>query len=109
MIRGGFVSRVAVATGNYVGDGANNRAIPHGLGTVPKIVCIVNNNTANYGMITLMRGAASTIASCVHNSADDRYAPTDADVTNFYIGHLNIVNGEGGNVNTQTYYWVAFG
>lgn len=92
------------ASGNYVGDGTTNRAIPHGLGVKPKSITLIGAITATPtdqytyliqidGYITYIHGLLGTAVTTM----------TD---TYFYVG--DAANDIGNHVQF-TYYWTAYG
>jgi len=86
-----------IGSGNYTGDGTQNRAIPHGLGASPKFVYIIDN-TNNLMFFNL----SST--EMLRPDANE-YTVTAWDSTNFYVGQAA---GAQGNTNAVVYRWVAF-
>jgi hypothetical protein len=85
--------------GTYTGNGSTNRAIPHGLGRIPKLVVANMTNAAE-------TGSAALIATCAPTMwTQGGYATpeivTAADATNFYVSALI------GNANTYHYKWSA--
>ncbi|MCK5615621.1 hypothetical protein KAR91_77870 [Candidatus Pacearchaeota archaeon] len=89
-----------IATGTYTGNGNQNRAIPHGLGVVPKFVLIHNANVENavYGIIT----KAVTKA---FGASGTQAANTIIDSTNFYL--IDVANCRMNFGSTGTYTWTA--
>lgn len=86
---------------SYTGDGNQNRAIPHGLGVVPKFVYVSSDSTARVmwqiksGSLHWQRPGAE---------ASGVTAITAWDSTNFYVGDASFyANGNGVGYN-----WVAF-
>lgn len=84
--------------GTYAGDDAQNRAIPHGLSSAPKLVMI---GVATTGVF-ILNGTSITSA------AGNEVKVTAPDATNFYVGDA------GGSVNGandvgKNYTWVALG
>lgn len=88
---------LVAVSGSYVGNGAANAMVPHGLGTTPKIIFIHGNIGGRTGFLL---GTTQM--------AFDRANPkvvTAVDATNFYVspdGALADFNQSG-----QTYNWVA--
>jgi len=84
--------------GQYTGDDAADRAIPHGLGSIPATVLIwamaQGYTHALYAGVALI-GRTTTIGEAV----------TAPDATNFYVGGGA---GHEGNKNTVIYNWIAF-
>lgn len=108
MIRGGTIihgttkhdTTVAeVSSGSYTGDGTQNRAIPHGLSKVPKLVRLHNSSNATFYEVN-----SSTNIQEVNQTQVSNSAVTAMDTTNFYVGTaVNFL----GNVNLQVHTWVA--
>lgn len=96
-----------IASGTYTGNGVANRAIPHGLGTTPKIVFIrcTYDYDSGYGRLS---GVIFLIGAAGYQQSDasDVIAVTVMNSTNFYIK-----DNTGGELNWtgKTYYWVAIG
>lgn len=79
--------------GSFTGDGSNNRAIPHGLGMVPRIVFIIPGDVNGYfGFI---------VSGNQTDYANTRTAVTAADATNFYVSGVKM------NTNLASQNWVA--
>lgn len=95
-------SGLAIATGSYTGDDSNNRGIPHGLGTTPSLIVILNDTGAGSPRDALLTGG-------VFVRDDDTLAidtPTAPDSTNFYTG-TNATLAL--NTSGRTYKWWAIG
>lgn len=89
-----------ITSGNYAGNDAQNRGIPHSIGRVPKAVFIQSQSANAFGShIQLNR-------MVVPGGADT--AVTASDETNFYVGD-NPATVSGMNQVGNTYYWVAVG
>lgn len=90
-------------SGSYTGNDTENRAIPHGLGAVPKLV-IIRKNT---GATVAIRHGTSGFLTFQEAAVSNNKQVTLSDVTNFYVGdaanYSNSVNATG-----STYEWVAF-
>ena len=97
--------RPNVTTGTYVGNGVQNRAIPHGLGRRPNLVIIVRVNTA--GNIYLFHSSNTQMYTINATSFSMRNV-TDMDDTNFYVGD-NVDWDASANLDTLNYGWVAIG
>lgn len=82
-------------TGSYVGDNSDNRAIPHGLGVIPKLVLILGS-TYRAGMLD------NTMLLNVYSDANE--AVTAWDTTNFYVSQTTVYM----NVSEISYHWIAF-
>jgi len=94
-----FPSMCSVASGSYTGDSTLNRAIPHGLGSVPKYILISDraysfSQICEAGFIETDNGAVASIPVTSWNS------------TNFYVGN-SPSNGLGLNFSGNVYIWVA--
>lgn len=90
-------------SGSYSGDSTTNRAIPHGLGRVPKYVSIVDSVSTGYIYSIIELGAITGVSS----SASARQTVTQMDATNFYVGNGTDYTR---SANTAlTYTWVAIG
>jgi len=96
-----------IAQGSYAGNGAQNRAIAHGLGVIPWFFIITTNTIGDYGMIIAMEIAGANYTRAVHNTADVYFNATAATTTNFYVGSAGATFV--GNQVGITYYWVAYG
>jgi hypothetical protein len=75
----------ATKTGAYSGDGTQNRAIPHGLGTIPSLVIILGVTGADAGRAYHIWDTFAGI--CYSNpAANGVTVVTGMDATNFYVG-----------------------
>ena len=93
-----------VTSGNYTGDNSANRAIPHGLGVVPKIVIITQTDTqARIGQTGDLGGIFYSQAAAMGRSS-----ATVADSTNFYVGNADNY-ALSMNASGLTYLWTAIG
>lgn len=90
-------------TGTFTGDGTSNRAIPHTLGVIPKLVIITPDNSTYLGVVLI--GASGKVFSIGGSAA--LLTNTASDSTNFYAG--DSAAGKRGNENTSPYNWVAIG
>lgn len=95
---------VVIATGNYTGNGVDDRAIPHGLGVTPKSVLIIEAATGDK-WFSILDQAGSLFCSDVEQAVGTRTAVIALDATNFYLSDV----GRGANINTVVYYWTATG
>lgn len=94
-----------IVTGSYTGNDTANRAIPHGLTSVPSLVLIHRTGTPD--CFTIM----DTYALMYHHSAPfntaNSHAVTAMDTTNFYVG--NGANySQSANAAATAYNWTAF-
>ena len=94
------VAGIAIAQDTYTGNDTADRAIPHGLGVIPKFVAIAT--TLTWGL------EFAGVAAVLYNDAAalGAYAVTAPDATNFYIGNATSY-ARSLNSNGLTYYWVA--
>ncbi len=99
---------VGHTSGNYAGSDEVNKARPHGLGVVPKIVFIIENTcwAIIIGGQALVFSATTTEAT--HNPSFQTFAVTTPSSTNFYVGNASQYKLSG-NGNGYTYYWIAIG
>lgn len=92
-----------VTNGSYTGDSSNGRPIPHGLGTIPKLVLIISDSVAADRCVN--PGSSGHVFSFFTDLKD---TVTASSATNFYV------DGNGGvspdtNENTVPYLWFALG
>ncbi len=87
-------------SGNYIGNSAANRAIPHGLGRVPKCI-IIASNTAVEAFIIVRPGYINEL------SGGSALSVTAMDATNFYVGNSGNYTTSANLTTTTTYYWFA--
>jgi hypothetical protein len=92
-------SATVCSSGNYTGDNAAERAIPHGLGRIPLCVIVSAQNSTD--PMTFVVGASAKQKAATANRTIT--TPTS---TNFYVGPTGFV-AESNNAAT-VYYWVAF-
>lgn len=92
-----------ITAGSYVGNNTANRAIPHGLGIVPKAVHTWTTNVVVCGMSTSGLWIATDNAS-----GNGGLAVTGWDATNYYVGNATSYRYSA-NENGYTHYWVAIG
>lgn len=90
-----------ISSGSYAGNNTVNRAIPHGLGVIPKVVFIVNQPSALNAINHLALGF-------IWSSSSNNLAVTGSDATNFYVGNATSYPNSG-NATTRTYDWIAIG
>ena len=94
------------ASGTYTGNGTASRAIPHGLGSIPTLVVIIEPISGRqfhiYKTMTVIR--YSIHAAGVAGISG---AVTTPDTTNFYVGVAAQYDLSANN-NLSTYLWVAF-
>ena len=98
------------ASGLYSGSAAANRAVPHGLGRVPKFVFITTLvGVAGGSQGVLINGIVSCIsrdnAAAALNGLTTQIV-TAADATNFYVGNAADYQ-ESFNTNGINWYWYA--
>jgi len=94
----------SITHGGYTGNDAVNRAIPHGLGKVPRIVIIrYQNGTSLHCIFT--GDAYMCYWEAANQASISVTAPTDVD---FYIGNAGDYF-HSANANTKQYKWVAIG
>ena len=93
-----------VTSGTYAGNDAVNRAIPHGLATIPKIVFI--NDRGNVYWYRINDQAAQIYY--ITGAASGRSAVTAPSATNFYVGNAADYDLSA-NDGVATYDWVAIG
>ena len=88
-----------IATDDFLGDGSVNRAIPHGLGSIPKYIFIMARTAAS--------NEGSQIVNNVYLGHTDvgghtKVTITAKDSTNFYVNQTTVSNSNG-----VTYDWMA--
>ena len=88
-------------SGNYTGNAAINRAIPHGLGTIPIGVFISSKDGS------IRYNIPGDVVEYVSAGAGSYLPVTLWDSTNFYVGHSGSYS-DSGNKNGEQYYWAAF-
>ena len=88
-----------VTSGSYTGNVVANRAIPHGLGTTPKVVHILHEGTHNTFIIFGSYGDILMVAT-------NRLDVTIPDATNFYVGNATDYTYSA-NCSNYNYSWVA--
>lgn len=87
--------------GTYTGNATNNRAIPHGLSKIPKLIVLRLQNGAASAFMTI---TSNGHIMGVNASATTMQVCTAIDNTNFYVGGAA---GVWSNESTDTYTWVA--
>lgn len=90
-----------VGSGTYTGDATQNRAIPHGLGRIPKFVFIAKTPANDHN--STIHSALAQIND-INNGATT--AVTAMDINNFYVGDAG-GTASGMNVNLVAYLWSA--
>lgn len=89
---------LVIASGTYTGNNTADRAIPHGLGRIPKFVFIWNIGQASFWHLL-----SNTSILMNHTVAWAVTAPTSA---NFYVGNAGSY-AQSANENGQTFNWTA--
>lgn len=100
------VGTANITTGTYTGDDTVNRAIPHGLGCVPKLV-ILRYFVASLSYF-IFGGDTSIIYWGPDAAAMGGHAITTPTDTNFYVGNADNYQ-QSANSDTHGFKWVAFG
>lgn len=95
--------RSRIYNGSYTGNDTTNRAIPHGLGTTPKMVSLVVGGVSSGVFRVIQPGNIHF----TYSGGDTIYSITSWDATNFYVGNATQYE-RSGNGSGATYYWVAF-
>jgi len=91
-----------ITSGTYTGDNNADRAIPHGLGLIPKIVFIVTTSR-NWRI-------ATGIGQISRLSDETQLAVTAPDATNFYVGNAASYDlSANWSTGPVVYTWVAIG
>lgn len=84
--------------GSYTGNGPSaNRSIPHGLGTIPKLVIVVRPGTGQIWYLHYDTG------KLILASSGSEVSVTAMDSSNFYID----AGGSEANFNAASYEWIA--
>lgn len=97
-----------VGTGTYTGNGVDNRLIPHGIGTTPKMLFVwrdTDNNTTGLCGRNNRHTGGNSICWQLGTNSTQRSAATlieAMDGTNFQVGTSGHVNANG-----SAYQWVA--
>lgn len=92
--------KTPVTDGSYVGNASQNRAIPHGLGVVPKFV-FFKDTTTGFGFVQNTK----QIWDVGGGGSVEAITVTGWTSTNFYVGASS--PGYTGNESGKTYYWAA--
>ena len=92
-----------VTAGSYIGDGTVNRAIPHGLGVIPKLILITGTGPSAY----TYREHTGEALVFYDTAAKGRIAVTAPGAANFYVGNA-ISYPNSANDSGTGYAWVAF-
>ncbi len=88
-------------TGTYTGDAVANKAIPHGLGSIPSLV-LISRRSDGQRHFRLYAGWARIFEVTL----GETLAVTGMNATNFYVGNAADFTGSA-NQNTIPYYWAA--
>lgn len=97
----------AAAAGTYVGDASVNKAIPHGLPGVPKLVVITEDSasTAIGDQVFTMAGGDDRL-HLLQGGVNSTLEVTTPDSTNFYVGNATSYPNSA-NFNVRNYIWMA--
>jgi alpha-D-ribose 1-methylphosphonate 5-triphosphate synthase subunit PhnI len=93
------------STGSYTGDGTANRAIPHGLGRIPKLVVVWRQ--AHGDWLNILQQGDNGYILAVAASTQYLHTVTAMTSTNFYVGN-SVDYDRTANNNGFVYGWVAF-
>lgn len=93
------------SNGTYTGNNGVNRAIPHGLGVVPKIVIITISNGTFWFRI---HGSRAIISYCENTPAMGSHGVTIPDAASFYVGNAGS-QVQSANANATDFDWIAIG
>ncbi|GAI16208.1 unnamed protein product [marine sediment metagenome] len=106
---GGAVEFGALPTsGTYTGDSNVNRAIPHGLGVIPKLVLIVDQSNEKWWHRIVDSDNGSIYNIDLVAGKGVRTFIIVMTTTNFYVGAA-ITPQETANLDTDVYHWIAIG
>lgn len=100
---------VSITTGTYTGNNAANRAIPHGLTGIPKLVIIMQDPGGDAGGETgyqLYPAYARIFYRA--GGANSSLAVTAMDATSFYVGNATTY-AQSANNNPVVFTWYAYG
>ncbi|MBA7540967.1 hypothetical protein ES705_33270 [subsurface metagenome] len=98
-----------VNAGSFTGDGTTNRAIPHGLGVIPKFVALCVQDYWYLSFIIKGFAAIQSLGGSTAGPADmERDAVTAPEATNFYVGGASHI-AQTMNINGKMIWWAAFG
>jgi hypothetical protein len=98
-----------IRSDTYTGDGSANRAIPHGMGVIPRVVFIFFRVDDTEWEMLAPFAVTSTLPYARFDSGNfeaEAIILTIMDATNFYVG--STVNKRG-NENARVYFWLAIG
>lgn len=98
----------ATQSGSYTGDDTVNRAIPHDLGSTPKIVFIYTSTPFDPRWYRIMQGYAFVLSVVAATNSNEEIAVTAPNSTNFYVGNATNYT-RAANHTGEVYYWVAIG
>ncbi|MBA7662950.1 hypothetical protein ES703_70983 [subsurface metagenome] len=87
--------------GTYVGNNAANRAVAHGLGSIPSLVVIWPENADFF--FRIIRGNAKVVRIGATSGSHGVSAQTD---TNFYVGNAADYE-QSANYTGRNYFYVA--
>jgi hypothetical protein len=96
-----------IVSGTYTGNDTADRAIPHGLNRVPKMIVVIDETiTTGRDMMATVFGATGDVQvfGGIPTCVTSYYGVTAADATNFHIGDTA---GAWGNVSGETYLFMA--
>jgi hypothetical protein len=93
-----------ITSGTYTGDNSVNRGMPHGLGTTPKLVIIVEDSATYYFILIAGLDTVNRFSS----GGWGYIAVTAKDSTNFYVGDSSSYRNSA-NSGSHDYFWVAMG
>lgn len=86
-----------ISSGTYTGDGDNDRAIPHGLGVIPRLVLVSRaGHSEGQGLVNKKYN--------IDLFADTSINVPNWDATNFYVSHTTVLFNHLGSSHN----WVAF-
>lgn len=98
-----------VVTGNYTGNGTQNRAIAHGLGRIPKVIMVAAYEAGVNSIRTYWWNPSQSEIIMINENGvtlDMSTSFTAPDATNFYVGDaINFY----ANVNAKAVKWWAIG
>lgn len=103
----------SISSGTYTGNSTSNRAVPHGMANVPRLVIIQNQTDTTmllfyvifpgFGYILGLQLSSGTWLS---ESTIANLAVTPMDASNFYVGHIGAYVTTA-NMSGKVYRWVA--
>lgn len=101
-LRWGSIVGVKMTSGLYTGDGTQNRAVPHGLGIVPKLVLVqMWKNTNLYSTYLQI----PDIGRFIQIGGSNTGTVTPMDAVNIYVGDSSYAV----NSSSYNYRWYALG